>query len=59
VIDPESGEKLGPGQVGEICVQTAWMTKGYLNRPDVRLVKDIVGCKYVVTFVLCGISYLN
>ena len=36
VIDPVSGEKLGSGQVGEICVHTAWMTKGYLNRPDVR-----------------------
>ena len=36
VIDTVSGEKLGSGQVGEICVHTAWMTKGYLNRPDVR-----------------------
>jgi hypothetical protein len=42
VIDPVTGEKLGPGQVGEICVQTIFMTKGYLNRPDVIIYQYFV-----------------
>lgn len=35
VIDPETGRKLGPGEIGELCVLTHFMMKEYLNRPDV------------------------
>jgi len=34
VIDPETGRKLGPGEIGELCVLTHFMMKEYLNRPD-------------------------
>ncbi|EFX71605.1 hypothetical protein DAPPUDRAFT_59924, partial [Daphnia pulex] len=33
VIDCDTGEKLGPNQVGEICLQSPFMLKEYLNRP--------------------------
>ena len=35
VIDVQTGRKLGPGQVGEICVHNPFMMKEYLNRPNV------------------------
>jgi acyl-CoA synthetase (AMP-forming)/AMP-acid ligase II len=34
VVDLESGEPLGPGQKGEVCVRGPQIMKGYLNRPD-------------------------
>ena len=34
VVDLESGEPLGPGQKGEVCVRGPQVMKGYLNRPD-------------------------
>jgi acyl-CoA synthetase (AMP-forming)/AMP-acid ligase II len=34
VIDLESGEPLGPGQRGEVCVRGPQIMKGYLNQPD-------------------------
>ncbi len=36
IIEPETGRKLGPNQVGEICAITSYMMKGYLNQPQVR-----------------------
>nr|CAH0112561.1 unnamed protein product [Daphnia galeata] len=35
VIDNETGEKLGPNQVGEICVKSPFMLTEYLNKPEV------------------------
>jgi len=34
IIDRETGEKLGPGEVGELCARTPFMTKGFLNNPE-------------------------
>jgi acyl-CoA synthetase (AMP-forming)/AMP-acid ligase II len=34
IIDLETGEPLGPGQKGEVCVRGPQIMKGYLNRPD-------------------------
>ena len=34
IVDVETGEKLGPGQVGEICGKTQTIMKEYLNRPE-------------------------
>jgi len=34
VRDLNTGEKLGPGQEGEICVKTMTCMKGYLNNPE-------------------------
>ena len=34
VIDEETGEKLGPGQVGHVCVYSPYMMREYLNRPE-------------------------
>jgi len=34
IIEPETGRKLGPNQVGEICAITSYMMKGYLNQPQ-------------------------
>jgi acyl-CoA synthetase (AMP-forming)/AMP-acid ligase II len=34
IIDLESGEPLGSGQKGEVCVRGPQIMKGYLNRPD-------------------------
>nr|CAH0109907.1 unnamed protein product [Daphnia galeata] len=33
VIDSDTGEKLGANQVGEICIQSPFMLKEYLNKP--------------------------
>ena len=33
IIDPETGEKLGPGQIGEICGKTPTLMKDTLNNP--------------------------
>ena len=34
IVDPDSGEDLGPGRVGEIWVRTPTCTPGYLHQPD-------------------------
>merc|ERR1719431_648391 len=34
IVDPETGELLGPNKVGEIMVKSMAPMKGYLNRPD-------------------------
>jgi acyl-CoA synthetase (AMP-forming)/AMP-acid ligase II len=37
IIDPESGEVLGPNQVGEIMAKSDNVMKGYLNRPGMTI----------------------
>jgi acyl-CoA synthetase (AMP-forming)/AMP-acid ligase II len=34
VVDPESGEDLGPGEQGELWVRGPQVMKGYLNNPE-------------------------
>jgi long-chain acyl-CoA synthetase len=34
IFDPESGEELGYGEIGEVCVTGASMMKGYFNAPE-------------------------
>jgi acyl-CoA synthetase (AMP-forming)/AMP-acid ligase II len=34
IVDPESGERLGGGRVGEIWVQGSGVTRGYFHRPE-------------------------
>ena len=34
VINPESGETLEPGQMGELCVRTYAMMQGYYKKPE-------------------------
>lgn len=34
VVDPESGERLPPGEDGELCLRGYNVIDGYLNRPD-------------------------
>lgn len=35
VVDVNSGEKLGPNQIGEICAYPPTTFKGYFNNPQV------------------------
>jgi acyl-CoA synthetase (AMP-forming)/AMP-acid ligase II len=37
IVDPETGEVLGPNQVGEILAKSDNIMKGYLNRPGEAL----------------------
>lgn len=34
VIDPETGDELGYGQMGELCVRTYAMMQGYYKKPE-------------------------
>jgi acyl-CoA synthetase (AMP-forming)/AMP-acid ligase II len=34
IIDLETGEALGPGKKGEVCVRGPQIMKGYLNKPE-------------------------
>lgn len=34
IVDLETGEAVGPGERGEVCVRGPQVMKGYLNRPD-------------------------
>ena len=34
IVDLETGEPLGPGERGEVCVRGPQIMTGYLNRPD-------------------------
>ena len=34
IIDLETGESVGPGQKGEVCVRGPQIMKGYLNKPE-------------------------
>ncbi len=34
ILDPESGEQLGPGRVGEICVRGPVTSPGYVGMPE-------------------------
>ncbi len=34
ILDPETGEALGEGQPGEICIAGIGLSDGYLNRPE-------------------------
>src|SRR5437016_9765791 len=34
LIDPATGEELGPNQEGEVCVRGPQIMKGYLNNPE-------------------------
>jgi acyl-CoA synthetase (AMP-forming)/AMP-acid ligase II len=34
IIDLETGERLGPGEKGEVCVRGPQIMKGYLNNPE-------------------------
>ncbi len=37
IVEPESGEVLGPNQVGEIMAKSDNVMKGYLNRPGMTI----------------------
>ena len=34
IVDPETGEILGPHQTGELLIKSLAPMKGYLNRPE-------------------------
>lgn len=34
IVDPDSGDDLGPGRIGEIWVRTPTRTPGYLHQPE-------------------------
>ena len=36
IVDELTGEKLGPNQIGEICVKSPYLLKEYRNNPKVR-----------------------
>jgi acyl-CoA synthetase (AMP-forming)/AMP-acid ligase II len=46
IIDPDTGNILGPGDVGEICVQTPNMLKEYFKRPEVQLFQCLMMNNY-------------
>ena len=50
VIDNETGEKLGPNQVGEICVKSPFMLTEYLNKPEVS--GDKIYKRYIPALIL-------
>lgn len=35
IVDVITGEKLGPHEIGEICVKSPYTMKEYLNNPQV------------------------
>ena len=35
IIDEVTGEKLGPNEIGEICAESPYTMKEYLNNPKV------------------------
>ncbi len=37
IVDPETGEVLGPNLVGEIMAKSDNVMKGYLNRPGMTI----------------------
>lgn len=52
VIDRDTGEKLGPNQVGEICVKSPFMLTEYLNRPEVFFLEKCCFLKYDILLSL-------
>lgn len=40
IVDMKTGDSLGPGEIGEICVKGAFVMKGYLNNEDAT--KEII-----------------
>ena len=48
IVDPESGEILGPNQIGEIMAKGNNVMKGYLNKPG--------EIKYLLGHLIDGLS---
>ncbi|RAO78577.1 AMP-binding protein [Methanothermobacter tenebrarum] len=40
IVDPETGEELGPGQIGEICCRGYNVMKGYYKMPE--MTKEVI-----------------